>query len=150
YTDVSRIQTHMSEIIPDFITSFVTEIQTRPPDDRFEVTPLPDEFRVDIDRTHEFSVLTKNAEPYELVVNIAYFPGWTIYVNGERVKPIIDEITGVMRIPVEQTKEEIRISGRLEDTPIRTWGNTMTFLALMGCGYLLLTGEKPLRRVHGS
>lgn len=59
-----------------------------------------------------------------LLLNIAYFPGWQVYVNGKVQNIILDQ--GLIKIEVP--KGISQVEAKFTNTPIRNIGNTITIL----------------------
>ena len=141
YTDAGRIQREMSGIIPDFLPIQANPKLNAPPDIRFEIIPPARSLTIDIDRTQEFHLTAKLDQPSTLIVNSFYFPGWTLYINGQKAPIIIDPLKGTMSLNLSQTGEAA-IAGQLAETPIRVLANLISLVSLIVVGYLLLPDKK--------
>ncbi|MBW7883989.1 MAG: hypothetical protein H3C34_15375 [Caldilineaceae bacterium] len=64
-------------------------------------------------------------------VNVYYFPGWTVQVDGQAVEPGISEPTGAILVPVSAGTH--RIDAAMGTTPARTAGALVSGLSLLGC-----------------
>lgn len=60
-------------------------------------------------------------------MNIAYYPGWTVRVDGTVVETIHDEY-GFLRFPLEQGKHQVIV--QLEDTPVRFWSKIISLITV--------------------
>lgn len=79
----------------------------------------------------QYDIKVKVLKSGRLALNVLYYPGWSAYVNGKKVK-IDYEIKGLIEIPFEPG--EYRLVVKFEKTPLR---NTADFLTL---GSLIITG----------
>lgn len=75
--------------------------------------------------------------------NTAYFPGWTVYIDGIKNKP--ENASGLMKVKVQKGNHEIKF--KFEDTNIRTIGKILSFVFLITV--LILLGLPVLQLVHG-
>jgi hypothetical protein len=137
YSDAVKIQNHMSGIIPDFLPIDANLKLTTPPFSRFLITPPPHRIEALIDRTSEFFVTASINQASIFKANIYYFPGWTIYLDGKQVQPQVDPTNGTIDIPLPKTGDVV-ISGKFQETPLRTVADTISVVSLLICGYLLL------------
>ncbi len=64
-------------------------------------------------------------------INTFYFPGWKYFVNGREItidpKRDLDKVVG--RPQIKLPKGEYKIVAKLENTPIRTLGNTLSLIS---------------------
>lgn len=73
----------------------------------------------------------------QIEVPVMYFPGWTLLVNDKERSPEIHGDYGLIKLSLDEGIYQIR--GIFKDTPIRTFGNTLTLLsggALLAAGAL--------------
>lgn len=68
-----------------------------------------------------------------VTVNTVYFPGWTAYVDGEKV-PVQYIKDGVIRMSVPQGEHSISV--RFSDTPVRTAGNVFSLVSVAALSVL--------------
>ncbi len=112
--------------------------------------------------TQWMEALVEAAEPVKLAFHTVYFPGWTAYLDGNRVP--IEYSTwyeyeegrraalGVSLVEVPAGNHLVRLV--FEDTPVRTWSNSLSVLSALAVGILFLMaycrsrasmrGHKPL------
>ena len=64
---------------------------------------------------------------YTVRWNIAHFPGWTFFVNENKVKPEINSALPYVTVPQGKSI----IEARLTDTPIRTLANFITIITVI-------------------
>lgn len=148
YTDKGRIASQMSGIIPDFISQHSLSQPPLPPDQRFEIWPPTAEMTVEVDRTAEFLITTKTQAPADLNINILYFPGWKVYVNGKAATAEIKPGWPTMQVSLPAAAGTTVVSGIFEETPIRKAANLLTAVSLILAGYLVLA-ETKRRRING-
>lgn len=137
YTDSVRIQKEMSSILPDYIPKTVESLQEygKPRVD----APLGytiDRMQILVDRTHEMLIDIGNGHETKLLFRIYAFPGWTIYVDGERISYEIEKDTGFMIVPLTEGNHLVSVS--FEDTQIRTISNIISLLGIVTLGVTLL------------
>lgn len=102
-------QPRNSKFLVDQDDAFVREITTTPIEQRYEIT---------------------TQAPLRFQANTLYFPGWTARVDNVRVKMNMTK-QGVMVISVPQGTHTIAF--RFENTPIRTFGNTVSLITFISC-----------------
>jgi len=140
YTDPVRIQKEMSGIIPDFLPKQAEAKNVTPPLYRFTFNPSVETVRIMVDRTQEFYLNAKLSQPTTFSANIYYFPGWTMYLNGQE-KPLTEiSSSGMMNLSINETGE-VAISGKFQETPLRAVANMVSVGSLFICGYLLIKGK---------
>ncbi len=138
YSDELKIQSHMSSIIPDFMPKYGTAVPlSSPPAARFEWATTGEKISPELDRTHEFILRLDQLNDYRLKINIAYFPGWVVYIDGKRAEPEIDPIDGTLLVDLSQYRDGVVVSGAFMETPLRKLANTLTLTSLAGCIYLI-------------
>jgi hypothetical protein len=77
-----------------------------------------------------------------LRVNTFYFPGWTVYVDGEERSVAYDNPQGVMEFTLEPGDHWVQV--RFEDTDLRRWS---TLLSWAAAGLLLVGALRAATRV---
>lgn len=75
---------------------------------------------------YSFSVNAK--EKGELMVSTAYFPGWTVYIDGKVQKSTITE-EGLFSFPVTSGRHEIQI--KFEDSAIRKIATAISLISII-------------------
>jgi len=73
------------------------------------------------------AIVNSNKEE-NIRINLAYYPGWTIYLNGEKQETKINE-NGLMTVNVKEGRNEIEI--KLEDTKIRNFSKIISLIAFI-------------------
>ena len=88
-------------------------------------------------KTHKHVYEIDASEPSYIWERTAYFPGWKVYLNDERVKIIYDsqEFPGIIGFKVPQGKFLVK-TVFTQDTWPRKIGNS---LSILGLGLLLLS-----------
>jgi hypothetical protein len=78
-----------------------------------------------------------------LRVNTFYFPGWTVYVDGQERSVVYDNRHGVMEFKLEAGDHWVQV--RFEDTALRRWSTVLSLLAagLLLVGALRATSRHP-------
>lgn len=128
YTDAHKIREEMSGTWPDFLpTNFNADIE--PTDERFQLAQggNPKDVEVLIDRSHQLLLQTHFTAPTQLILNIADFPGWVVFINGEETN-ISQTPDGVIQILVPAG--ENLISAEFQRTPVRLIADIITVLSL--------------------
>jgi hypothetical protein len=77
-----------------------------------------------------------------LRVSTFFFPGWTVYVDGEERPLMVDNPQGVMEFNLEPGDHWVQV--RFEDTALRRWS---TLLSLLAAGLLLVSALRAATRV---
>jgi hypothetical protein len=145
YTDSQRIQTNMSEILPDYIPKQMAQKLT-PPKTLFLV-PGGTESHVDtlIDKSQEKLFKTTFISPVFLNVMIADFPGWKIEIDGKEV----EKRTGEMgTFGAEVPAGEHLVGVYFGETPVRQWSDIASGISLLVLLFLVL--PKNLQKNHAE
>ncbi|MEO8581147.1 MAG: hypothetical protein ABI425_01045 [Patescibacteria group bacterium] len=142
YTDAHLIRFKMSETWPDFLPiNFNGDIT--PTDERFTlpVGSNPKEVEVLIDRTSQLALQTHFAAPALVTLNIADFPGWTVFIDGQEVTTTQNR-DGLLQLTVPIG--EHLLSAELERTPIRLIADIITVcsLSILIGGQIILFRKK--------
>jgi uncharacterized membrane protein YfhO len=74
--------------------------------------------------------ITTNGEPGELIISKYYFPGWQIKTGGQRLPVYPVGENGLIGVKLNQGTTKIEVS--FTDTPIRTLGNSISLVSLLG------------------
>jgi hypothetical protein len=127
YTNQTRIQEHMSGIIPDFLPKTA--------DNKLEETPLLDGDRLVFDQPVEMALLqnlahklvaqVRSTDEVELTARIFDFPGWTVYRDGVIIPHQTTE-EGFISAWLEASAETAEIVIVFEETPLRQAANLTT------------------------
>ena len=87
-----------------------------------------------------YEALVQAPAPTDVLLNIRYFPGWRVYLDGQRVEPQIRPPQGLMAVAVPQGEHRLRL--RFEDTPLRLLAKVITLVGLALAGLLLWWGRR--------
>jgi hypothetical protein len=82
------------------------------------------------------------AEPTTITLNIAYYPGWQVMIDGSAAKAQASA-NGLIEFSVDSGTHTVIVE--LEDTPVRFWGkivSVVTVLMVIGTVVLQLTSVK--------
>ncbi len=77
---------------------------------------------------YDIDILVK--EYNTLRINTFYYPGWNIYLDNQRIKPILENKTGVMKVYIDQ-KGEHNLKVIFQNTALRTVCNIVSLLAVL-------------------
>jgi hypothetical protein len=146
YEEPTLIQTRMSEVIPDFLPNFGTALPKVPPTTRVEIIPEAAKVQLEIDRTHEFLVRLQPHNGLKARINIFYFPGWKVYIDGQETKVEIDGVTGLMEVELPATNNTSVLSGKFEETALRRLANGISVVGMMVVSGLWINRRRP---THG-
>ena len=141
YTDPAEISIRMSGILPDYLPLAMRD-RPEPTTERVVLNP-PDagEFDLEVNRTQELLVRTNLDREARLTFQVVYFPSWTLFLNGDRVKPIIDPSTGAQSIDLPSGRSVVSLS--LEPSPIRVVSDAVTVISMIyAIGVLLYVRTK--------
>ena len=83
-----------------------------------------------------------------LEVPITYFPGWTVRLNGAKVNLDDPGELGLIRFPAAPGEYDVDV--RLENTPLRTVGNLISFISLLIVFYFLFLFKRKGVKKHIS
>jgi hypothetical protein len=132
YSDPVSIQTKMSGIIPDFLPETAQPKNLSVgvlPNERFIFAPMITT-TTEINKGHEFLINFKANKPTVFTARIFDFPGWTLYLNGEKLTHAITP-EGLIQASISAIPKESYLSGRFEETPLRAAADGLTVLSLM-------------------
>lgn len=89
-------------------------------------------------RTFSFKAQVK--EDAVLEIPVIDFPGWTVFVNGEKVDHGNTNRLGRIQLGLEEGN--YLIEGKFGNTPVRTAGNLISLLSLLGLSFYTLGPER--------
>lgn len=139
YTDPTLIAGKMSEVIPDFIPKHQQILPLNVPQNRFEIDAKPlDLENIWVNRTHEFLLDLHRFSQHQLRINIAYFPGWKLFINGQETKFKIEPETGAMLVDLPLKTDTLLVSGLFTETPIRRFSDLVSLIGLFLVIWLIL------------
>lgn len=130
YTDTGRIQREMSGILPDYIPTTMKDLPD-PSLPRIEVENnyVPWKFEVRSDRTQEVLVYIHDNNPSTILFRIAWFPGWTVYIDGEKAPYSLDDAYGFLHVDVPSGEHFVSVI--FENTPVRSASNAVSFIGIV-------------------
>ena len=141
YTDEQKIQTKLSEILPDYIPKSMRELQASGKQViEIEQGSLHQDtensnFEVLVDRTHELLFSMNVSSPVTILVRKSWFPVWKVYDNGKEIEYQVDETSGFLRFSIGTGKHLIGV--RLAESPVRVVSNVVSIISLLALGVLL-------------
>lgn len=74
----------------------------------------------------------------KIIIQKAWFPGWSVTVDGKQVKPYIEH--GLLSLNIEAGISIIEM--RFRDTPVRTVANWMSIVGVLMIGVVYIYGKK--------
>ena len=80
------------------------------------------------DRTHENKAKVEMIEDGTIRANVAYFPAWKIYVDGNVTSYIVKEDGLYLNLP----SGEYEVTTKFVQTPIEKAANTLSLVGLLG------------------
>lgn len=83
YTEAKRIRSHMSEILPDYIPSGIVVERLGVAESLVPEQAGTRVIQHIVNRPHEHLLQIRQEKQQSISVNIAYFPGWRVEINGE-------------------------------------------------------------------
>lgn len=141
YIDASKIQTQMSDVLPDYIPKqmisrekLLTLGQTLPTawideaKQMYTITPL-------LDRGFEKMFAIEVEEPALLNIKVAAFPGWRAEIDGQEVKTMTNQEIGNLQVPLEEGDHKVSVYFG-EFTLPRQIGDALSLLSLAVLFYL--------------
>ncbi len=123
YTDPERIQSQMSQILPDFIPKSMS----------LEVPPTslirPDiEHELLIDRVHQKLISYSLLEQKTITIAIASYPGWITEIDGELVDHTTSE-TGLIQVALPEGNHTLAVS--LSRTSVRALADSISGISIL-------------------
>jgi len=91
------------------------------------------EFKNQILKPHQYSFEILAQTDSEILVNLAYFPGWELWINGKEAKSTLD--SGRIKQSVPAGSHKILL--KLTNTPVRTLANLISLISLFGGIFLI-------------
>lgn len=80
-------------------------------------------------RTREYKYILEGETSGVVVLPITYFPGWQVYVDGNKIDLLEPEGRGLIRFAMPEG--EHNIVARLTNTPVRSSANAVSLLSLI-------------------
>lgn len=137
------VKTATSENLFDYIPSDIIFLKKTPfavfLDAEYSELTLPADalFKSYLTGTYDPEILVDNSTKKEfninmtedsmIVMNIAYYPGWTARVNGNKIETTHDEY-GFLRFPLSEGQHHVTVE--LEDTPVRFWSKVISSITV--------------------
>jgi uncharacterized membrane protein len=143
FIDSESISKVMSRIIPDFIPRWV---EKEPQDivvKEYEILKGRVDIEVDQLKTQRLKLNVKADSPVSLQLNRFYFPGWTLYINGEKAGFDYKNNNGIVNFNLEN-HGNYTVDLRFENTKIRRIANGLSLASL-----ILLLGLSFLKKEFG-
>lgn len=127
YTDPKLIQRQMSGILPDYIPLQMAAELTPPTALAWcEAVECDEQIEVLVDRTHENLIRTKFSQPQTVQLAVAYFPGWKVELDGQKIETTQSE-RGNLEVTVPAG--EHLIGSWFESSPIRWWSDALSLVS---------------------
>jgi hypothetical protein len=128
YTDAARIRHEMSETWPDFLPkNFNANLPAT--DVRYQLTDAQSgEVEVLIDRSHQLLLRTDFDQPTTLILNIADFPGWSVFINDTE-NTFSQNSDGLISVEVPAGSQ--LVGAEFRRTPIRLVADLITVASIM-------------------
>jgi len=107
-----------------------------------ESEPLVPKAEIHVERwtAEERELSVSSPQPLRLALRVLNYPGWRVEIDGKAVTPQLAETTAQMILPLSAGTH--RITVRFGRTTDRTWGSTISMMALLA--FLLLASRKQL------
>jgi hypothetical protein len=87
-----------------------------------------------LNKSHFLNFETETKKPAEILINIAYFPDWRIWINQKEEKPNIEK--GKLKIDLSVGKQKVFL--RFSNTPVRNLANLLSLFSLGGIVWFVL------------
>lgn len=137
YTDASKIKSDMSGILPDYIPLSLN--LNLPVAHEPYISQEQIEYTVVVNRAHQKSIDLVSDIPTQFTFNIADYPGWTVYLNGEETDKAITK-DGLVAVEVPEGNH--RVSANLEPTLVRMWSDILSAAGILALILLLVYEHK--------
>lgn len=144
YTNQSLLSFNISKISDEYMPKGFERPESleQVPSKTFVVQKGKGEIKLLQKKTHEIKAMT-NVSPNSVIhANIAYFPAWKVFVNGEKAK--INVKNNGFEFDVPNSKSEIALV--FSQTQIEKIANTLSVIALV----ILFTGIIFRKKLHES
>jgi len=106
--------------------------------DRIERSNLPASASAETiaSRTESHHLRITLTDPATITLNLLYFPGWTVSVNGNSTTLAPQPETGLIQVSLPAGASEVML--RLEDTPLRQGSEWISLVAWIGLGAIVI------------
>lgn len=128
YSDPDRIQQQMSDILPDFIPAGLDPALPPKGERVYDVRQGDAQLVQTVSKTHYSQYQVSVRADATITLPIAWFPGWSVWVNGTRIDSHPNE-QGLLEfdLPIgESTVEAV-----FERTPTRQLADTLSLLGML-------------------
>jgi len=135
YSDDMRIQTEMSQVLPDYIPLHLT--LKKPPTDTFIIYPQDDnnEVTLELNKVQLKKLHLSLSQDSTVQFSIADFPGWQAYID---YKAVDHEVTDQGLIEVSVPKKTSTVELKFESTSLRQISDIIsTFSFMLFCGLII-------------
>lgn len=143
YSDAYRIQTEMSDILPDYIPTDLSEDILPRGESTYEVKNGEANVEVVHHKTHSIQLKIAAMSEAVLQANVAYFPGWMVFINSDNTPYRVNE-HGLIEFIVPAGTSVVDVA--LENTQVRAVADFVTLLAVFVLITIILLENKYSRK----
>ncbi len=108
---------------------------------RLDPTTLPTGATIETlyHRAESEAFLINTPRQFTATLRLLYWPGWQIYLNGQRADFTVTKPTGLIQTVVPRGQHTLTL--QLESTPLRAAGKWLTMLSIIGLIVLGISGQ---------
>ena len=92
-----------------------------------------------VNNSNKWKLDIEVTESSVIEVPVFYFPNWRVYVDGNKYPFTYDNILGRISFTLEPGRYSI--DGKFENTPVRTLGNTLSLISIIGLAVYTIYGK---------
>lgn len=131
---------HSTTIHDEYMPVWVKVKPTERPKEKVGVIEGQAKIELLKDTGRQIKFKTKSTIPAIIRVNVIYYPGWQVLIDGEVTKFSYQNEKGVIEIPVKEGEHQILVEFR--ETPFRAFSDIISLATL---GVLIFIGLRNLR-----
>jgi hypothetical protein len=147
YADGDRIQTHMSNILQDYIPiQMAAKLDENPkPPLPLVLTSTNPEYEVLAERTHQKLIRTRFSEDGEIELAVANFPGWYAELDGQTVQ-INEAERGNIQINIPKGEHVLGVA--FGSTPVRQVSDGLSAASWLILFFVVLSRHQPHEKIR--
>lgn len=129
YADKKLIQKQMSGIIPDYLPIWVKNWPQVPPGASYQIISGSSQINLLEDKTQKLVFQASTEKAAKIQVNRFYFPGWHVFVNGEKTEINYDNSFGLISFDLPDGDAKVEVA--LRKTPLQTASEIISFFSII-------------------
>jgi hypothetical protein len=144
FINTNNIKWSTSKLSDEYLPKNFTKPKTQSeiPNNKFTITGNKAKITMQQDKTQQFSALIYSTRTSKLIINLAWFPAWHVYINNSETH--FDKPNNGLELTIP--KGNHKVTARFIETPIETIANILTlaggFVIIIFIGIITYTNAR--------